>query len=484
MADGQITGASPAQLHPAGANGSGPKPTPDHVVILVHGIRDRARWHSEIRAALEEEGFVVEPTNYGRFGLFRFLPPIPHFRNRACNHVWNQIRVVKHKYPDSRLSIIAHSFGTYVVSRILQKNFDLVVHRVIFCGSVVAHTFQFEQFRERFANPILNEVGTRDMWPAVADSVTWGYGPAGTYGFRRPLVRDRWHSGAGHGFFLSSAFCKKFWVPFLKDGTIVPGDAKPEKVPLPLQILSMAKLKYAVLILLFLALLPSEIAASNAIIAVIDDSLGPRVDPHVVQLGRQIRDEFRQQQENIGRSQPGDFSTAKRLLAQLTKIDADNGDVPYFNEEISRIETPERFTAKSCVLPAAGQKTAEMAPDKAPDMAPYQQDFDVYLEREQRRHARSDAADPGSDACYDSLSDGYCLQRTAWVHHLLANDFYEEAQESKDVDIKNGKLALARGHAELARKYHHDNRDGFEQCIDTLILLTKIDEAIASLAKH
>jgi hypothetical protein len=62
----------------------------------------------------------------------------------------------------------------------------------------------------------MNEVGTRDIWPAIAESITSGYGSAGTYGFLRPLVRDRWHNGAHHGYFLNPSFCKKFWVPFLK----------------------------------------------------------------------------------------------------------------------------------------------------------------------------------------------------------------------------------------------------------------------------
>jgi TIR domain len=44
-----------------------------HVIILVHGIRDFALWQAEIRPALEENGFKVEVTNYGRFNLLEFL---------------------------------------------------------------------------------------------------------------------------------------------------------------------------------------------------------------------------------------------------------------------------------------------------------------------------------------------------------------------------------------------------------------------------
>ena len=216
------------------------------VVVLVHGIRDYALWQGQIRTALKQSGLIAELTNYGRFNLFQFLIPIPFFRRWAVEAVWEQIRVVKQLYPSARLSIIAHSFGTYIVSYLIKKNFDLNAHRIIFCGSVVSYRFKFQDFQGRFTGAILNEVGTRDIWPALAESVTWGYGSAGTYGFRRPLVGDRWHNGARHGYLLTPQFCQKFWVPYLKGGIIIDGDEDPKSPPLWLRILSILKIKYLI----------------------------------------------------------------------------------------------------------------------------------------------------------------------------------------------------------------------------------------------
>jgi hypothetical protein len=222
----------------------------ESVVILVHGIRDFALWQNEIRSALNKAGFIAEPVNYGRFNLIQFLTPIPYFRSWAVKQVWEDIRILKSTYPGVKLSFIAHSFGTYIISYLIRENFDLNANRIIFCGSVVSYGFRFQDFQDRFTRPILNEVGTRDVWPAIAESVTWGYGSAGTYGFRRPLVRDRWHNGAGHGFFLTSNFCTKFWVPFLKNGTLVEGAEHPERPRWWLRILSVIKAKYFVLAVL------------------------------------------------------------------------------------------------------------------------------------------------------------------------------------------------------------------------------------------
>src|SRR6202047_2308550 len=58
-----------------------------------------------------------------------------------------------------KLSVISHSFGTYVVSQILQ-NQEFAWYRVIFCGSVVRNDFDFDAIFRQFRAPLLNDVGT------------------------------------------------------------------------------------------------------------------------------------------------------------------------------------------------------------------------------------------------------------------------------------------------------------------------------------
>jgi hypothetical protein len=59
-------------------------PVEDHVVILVHGIRDYALWQDAIRTELESEGFKVELSNYERLNLVEFLEPTTILRRRAA----------------------------------------------------------------------------------------------------------------------------------------------------------------------------------------------------------------------------------------------------------------------------------------------------------------------------------------------------------------------------------------------------------------
>src|SRR4051812_32320742 len=118
------------------------KPRPDHLVILVHGINTRAIWMSEVRHALEKAGFAVAQTRFGKFSLPRFLSPITGTRDFAIQRVLNDIRTARTAFQmengsePKKMSVIAHSFGTYVVSRILLEEPSLEWERVIFCGSV------------------------------------------------------------------------------------------------------------------------------------------------------------------------------------------------------------------------------------------------------------------------------------------------------------------------------------------------------------
>jgi hypothetical protein len=259
----------------------------------------------------------------------------------------------------------------------------------------------------------------------------------------------------------------------------VVGDAFPGKprrwhqtLSMWLQASSLPRMKYIVLALILLSLFPAKQMLSRWTTGLMDVRPGRQVDPRVAQLGRDIRDQFRKQRRNLEASMPADFVDAKKLLATLEIVDGKSGHVPYFTEEILRVETPTLFSPQSCVVLSAGRTDG--------DLKPYRHNFELYLERAPPLRAEDD---PGSDACYTEASDGFCRQRTAWIHHLLANDFYAEALASTDTDQRRGKLELARLHAVEARDYRHDNRDGFEQCVDTVTLLDKIGNTLSAEAQ-
>ena len=192
------------------------------VVLLIHGIRTQAEWQAMVREKIAVPGKIeVIPIKYGYFDVLRFWFPF-WTRSRPIERVCIQIRVALQKYrkihPDAKLSIIAHSFGTYIIGEILRRGFDLHIHRLILCGSVLPQDFPWEQSQGRFDDDkVINECSKSDIWPVLAQSLSWGYGASGTHGFGKVLVRDRFHAG-GHGQYFKPKFVEKYWEPFIRRG--------------------------------------------------------------------------------------------------------------------------------------------------------------------------------------------------------------------------------------------------------------------------
>ena len=139
--------------------------------------------------------------------------------------------------------------------------------RIIFCGSIVNSLFPFEQISDRFCSPVLNEIGTKDVWPALAESVTWGYRASGTNGFNRPDVRDRHHADSDHSDFLKPCFCREYWVPFLRHGRVVSTSATGSRSPWWIRLVSALRLKYAPLIVCAFTLVFSQLVRSPVEVA-------------------------------------------------------------------------------------------------------------------------------------------------------------------------------------------------------------------------
>ena len=259
-------------------------------VLLVHGIRDHGEWQQMIRDVLEEsESVKVFGCKYGYFDVARFLSPFETSR-KPKEHVLRQLRRVKKMYPTARLTVLAHSFGTYLLTKILMENSDIELWRVILCGSVVKQSFRWDSVSDRIGGRedvekrkyIVNDCGTRDIWPILGASAGWGYGPAGANGFGQVDVLDRFHCG-GHSLFFQEAFVRKWWSPLfsLSTTTVSSGLAtQREDMPKWLKPFELFPIRWALLVgvLLMLACLAYGMIPSPATtLTIVDGKFGERI---------------------------------------------------------------------------------------------------------------------------------------------------------------------------------------------------------------
>jgi hypothetical protein len=220
------------------------------VVLLVHGIRDQGEWQSTLKNMLEVPGKIeVIPIKYGYFDPLKFWFPFwtrTWTRRRPIGRVYTQIQVAlqvaREKNPNAKLSIIAHSFGTYIIGQILKRGFDLHIHRLILCGSILPQDFPWQDYEGRFdRDKVINECGKSDIWPVLAQSLSRGYGASGTHGFGAMLVKDRVHAG-GHGQYFKAEFVVKYWDPFIRRGEYQATEFEKSMPPTPWWVLVLETL--------------------------------------------------------------------------------------------------------------------------------------------------------------------------------------------------------------------------------------------------
>lgn len=196
------------------------KPT---VIILIHGIRTHAEWQESILTWMDlGETVIAKPLRYGRFDLFSFLSPL-WTRNRPIQKITAEIDYLLAEYPESswRRVIVAHSFGTYAITKILEDKPAMYIDDLLLCGSIVSDKYDWIRIGKQIRGSILNDCSRKDIWPVFAKSVTWGYGATGTYGFGTGAVTNRFHD-IGHSDYFLEEFVKKFWKPFIEQSEVVP----------------------------------------------------------------------------------------------------------------------------------------------------------------------------------------------------------------------------------------------------------------------
>ncbi|MGY8589103.1 hypothetical protein L0935_12715, partial [Paracidovorax citrulli] len=190
------------------------------VVALLHGIRTAAGWQEKARAALDVPGAIkVVPIGYRYKDVIRFLGPC---RGHAVDRVTRELRDLQRLNPGCELVVMAHSFGTYVISKILKDAPDIRIQRLLLCGSIIPAAFRWDQLPHEFTDKTcVNEVGTRDIWPVFARVATWGYGESGSFGFKTARVTDRFFD-YGHSDFFTDEHFENFWRPFIAHGLVIP----------------------------------------------------------------------------------------------------------------------------------------------------------------------------------------------------------------------------------------------------------------------
>jgi pimeloyl-ACP methyl ester carboxylesterase len=194
-------------------------------VVSLHGIRTRGKWQKDLAAHLARAGFVPESLDYGFFRALELL--VPALREKQVDWFRDEYtRIVRGQTKPP--SVVAHSFGTYIVANALVKYREIRVNRLVLCGSIVSESYPWSQVAAQVTH-VLNDYGHRDIWAKAVGWAVRDAGASGAVGFTdvgRGLVEQQCRRRFRHSDYFFELHYQNCWIPFLK-GTWTPDGPEP-----------------------------------------------------------------------------------------------------------------------------------------------------------------------------------------------------------------------------------------------------------------
>jgi pimeloyl-ACP methyl ester carboxylesterase len=191
------------------------------MVISVHGIRTDGEWQRQISPCFEGiGGLAYRMHRYGKVAFYE--PALPMKRDQV---VEDFARFYEREVTDGiSPSVIAHSYGTWIVCTAMERFLDIRFDRVILCGSVVACDYDWmTRFTSGQVGAARNELAgddatVRKLRQPMIRRFLPNSGPSGLDGFDDPPRRleQRVYPKFRHSdMFIMKAHCEEVWRPFI-----------------------------------------------------------------------------------------------------------------------------------------------------------------------------------------------------------------------------------------------------------------------------
>ncbi|HEV2198462.1 MAG TPA: hypothetical protein VGR73_01480 [Bryobacteraceae bacterium] len=214
---------APLPIHTLEPAPSAPVPRAGTVVMSIHGIRTRGAWQKMLTSELNEAGFKHEPLDYGFFRAVQLLIP----RVRAAQVRWFLEEYTRIRQPPERaVSVIAHSFGTYIIAGALEKYSEMKLDSIILCGSIVRRDYPWSRLVVDQVRCVLNDYGRLDVVCKVAEWFIADAGPSGAKPFTDDAggrVQQRFRPRFRHSDYFYRLNYQQTWIPFLQGQALTQG---------------------------------------------------------------------------------------------------------------------------------------------------------------------------------------------------------------------------------------------------------------------
>jgi hypothetical protein len=200
---------------------------PRNLVITIHGIRTFGQWQKRLATLIRkcDPATNVVSYKYGYFSAIAFL--IPPLRWLATRRFRLELERIARNHPNTRLNVVAHSFGTHMVGWGLYripKHRRPRINTIVLAGSVLKPEFQWAELIDGgTVYRVINDCGNHDWILVLSQIVVLFTGMAGRIGFSGRIddrFMNRFFNGGHSHYFRRKGqefddFMSRYWVPVL-----------------------------------------------------------------------------------------------------------------------------------------------------------------------------------------------------------------------------------------------------------------------------
>ncbi|MDH0175078.1 hypothetical protein N7319_07615 [Aeromonas dhakensis] len=189
----------------------------ERLFISVHGIRTLGHWQNTLEGTLlsNTSDITFKKYRYNYYSALQLL--IPSSRSKIIDDFAKKLTEIVCEYPNSKITLIAHSFGTYIAIKALEAipvDLSLNIERVVLVSSVLKPNYDWSYINMKHnIESINNECGFNDNILILSHFFSHDMGMAGRVGFTGMNIKNRFFKG-GHDFFnREKDFMEKYWIP-------------------------------------------------------------------------------------------------------------------------------------------------------------------------------------------------------------------------------------------------------------------------------
>ncbi|MFM4843868.1 hypothetical protein ACEUDP_03885 [Aeromonas caviae] len=200
---------------------------PEGILVTIHGLNTTAAWNSDVMPIFSSKGYIVAPFYYG------FQTPevliSESGRKRILNDFRDWIYDLDRTY-SKPISIIAHSFGTYIIGKYLsgfQESSPVTFETIILTGSILSEDFDWVSCENKVGR-VRNEIAPNDQWVNWMPQKKWLgldplFGQAGVKGFKSTSRVLSQHSNDifDHNNMIKKDVLNQIWLPYLQSNKAI-----------------------------------------------------------------------------------------------------------------------------------------------------------------------------------------------------------------------------------------------------------------------